>query len=62
VFGRAHIALGNSGFAVEEVFRACYTMNNFRDTALFGKIVAWETKNLPLPDTAGELDRWGLTH
>src|SRR5260221_4475516 len=47
VFGRAHVALSRGGLAVEEVFRAAFTAENFAATQLFADIRAWETTRVP---------------
>lgn len=47
VFGRAHVALGRGGLAVEEIFRAAFTAENFTATQLFADIRAWEAKRVP---------------
>jgi hypothetical protein len=47
VFGRAHVALTRGGRAVEEVFRAAFTAQNFAATQLFTQIRAWERKRTP---------------
>ncbi len=44
VIGRAH-HLSRSGAAVEEVFRAAYTQDNFRQSKVHRDIVAWEDRN-----------------
>lgn len=48
VFGRTHVALGRVRAAVEEVFRAAYTFENFRTTKLYSDIRAWEQRRAPL--------------
>ena len=47
VFGRAHVALHRSADAVEEVFRAAFSIENFRATDLFIKLREWEDRNHP---------------
>lgn len=48
VFGRAHVALGRGGAAVEEVLRAAFTEGNMRHSSLFAQIRVWETERAPL--------------
>jgi hypothetical protein len=47
VFGRAHVALTRKAAAVEEVFRAAFSEENFRATTVFADIKAWEVRNPP---------------
>jgi hypothetical protein len=47
VFGRAHVELKRSAIAVEEVFRAAFSVENFRATALYQHLKAWEVRNPP---------------
>jgi hypothetical protein len=47
VFGRAQVALGRTGTAVEEVLRAAFTYDNFSATKLFADIKAWEAAHPP---------------
>lgn len=42
VCGRANIALGRGGIAVEEIFRAAFSTENFHGTNLFELIRTWE--------------------
>ena len=47
VFGRAHVSLQRSGVAVEEVFRAAFSRENFSATNIFADIRGWEQKHRP---------------
>jgi hypothetical protein len=47
VFGRAHVAIVRSAEAIEEVFRAAFSDENFRATTIFVQINAWEARNSP---------------
>jgi hypothetical protein len=47
VFGRANVALGRGGAAVEEVLRAAFSVENFRASPLFAGICAWERNHRP---------------
>ena len=47
VFGRARVALGRTGLAVEEVFRASYTRLDFEKSELFAGMRIWERKRMP---------------
>jgi hypothetical protein len=47
VFGRAHVALGRGGEAVEEVFRASYSLENFLASAIYKKLREWEARTVP---------------
>jgi hypothetical protein len=42
VCGRANVALARGGLAVEEVFRAAFSIENFLGTQLYAHIRAWE--------------------
>jgi hypothetical protein len=46
-FGRANVALGHAGIAVEEVMRAAFSPANFVATNLFAQIRAWEGARPP---------------
>lgn len=47
VFGRAHVALARKAAAIEEVFRAAFSEENFCATTIFTQIRAWEARNVP---------------
>jgi len=45
VFGRAHVEIGRSGVAVEEVLRAAFSLENFQSSTLFHQLKDWERKS-----------------
>lgn len=47
VFGRAQVTLARHVHAVEEVFRAAFSAENFRATRLYADIKSWEIRNRP---------------
>jgi hypothetical protein len=47
IFGRAHVKLTRTGIAVEEVFRAAYSRDDFESSSLIQQIRAWEAKRRP---------------
>jgi hypothetical protein len=44
VFGRAHHHLNRGAAAVEEIFRAAYTWENFQASTMYAQLRAWEGK------------------